>query len=63
MGAIDRGEYRFQPEFSVINQNGAIHVYHKGEFVEELKFEFKGSFPEHDQIEEMVDDYCDKRDI
>ncbi|WP_375162200.1 DUF5370 family protein [Fictibacillus sp. WQ 8-8] len=25
MGAVERNEYRFEPEYSVINQNGAIY--------------------------------------
>ncbi|RBP96339.1 hypothetical protein DFO70_101143 [Cytobacillus firmus] len=58
MGAIERNGYRFEPEFSVISQNGAIHVFHNGKFVDELKFEFSGKFPENDQIEDMVAQYC-----
>ena len=38
MGAIERNGYRFEPEFSVIEQNGAIHVYNKGKFIEEVQF-------------------------
>lgn len=45
MGAIERSGYTFQPEFSVVRQNGAIHVYHQGEFVEEIEFEFNGNIP------------------
>ncbi|MDZ5473852.1 YbxH family protein [Bacillus sp. 31A1R] len=63
MGAIERSGFRFEPEFSVINQDGAIHVYHNGNFVEEILFEFSGSFPEHDQIEALVDEYCHKNQI
>ena len=55
--------YRFEPEYSVIEQNGAIHVYEKGEFVEEVKFSFSGKYPEFDQIELLVDEYCEKRGI
>ncbi|MGW6163914.1 DUF5370 family protein, partial [Bacillus altitudinis] len=51
MGAIERSGYTFQPEFSVVRQNGAIHVYHQGEFVEEIEFEFNGEYPDHDLIE------------
>jgi hypothetical protein len=58
MGAIERSGFRFEPEFSVINQNGAIHVYQNGKFVEEIQFKFTGKFPENDQIEEIVDNYC-----
>jgi hypothetical protein len=59
MGAIERDGLRFEPEFSVIEQNGAIHVYREGKFIEEIKFSFSGKFPEHDQIEQLVDNYCD----
>ncbi|WP_174734848.1 YbxH family protein [Mesobacillus harenae] len=58
MGAIERDGYRFEPEFSVIEQNGAVHVYRNGEFIEELRFEFSGPFPELNQIEQLVDKYC-----
>ncbi|GIN40537.1 YbxH family protein [Heyndrickxia oleronia] len=58
MGAIERNGYIFEPEFSVISQDGAIHVYKEGKFVEEIKFEFQGKFPEHNQIEELVNHYC-----
>lgn len=63
MGAIERNGYRFEPEFSVISQNGAIHVFHNGKFVEELKFEFSGKFPENDQIEDMVAQYCNRHGL
>jgi len=63
LGAIERNGYRFETEFSVIQQNGAVHVYHEGEFIEELTFSFSGKFPEHDQIEQLVEDYCEKRGI
>ncbi|MDQ0154614.1 YbxH family protein [Robertmurraya andreesenii] len=63
MGAIERNGYRFEPEFSVISQDGAIHVYHKGEFIEEIKFDFNGKFPEPNLIEELVEDYCEERNI
>ncbi|WP_264739224.1 YbxH family protein [Cytobacillus firmus] len=63
MGAIERNGYRFEPEFSVISQNGAIHVFHNGKFVEELTFEFSGKFPENDQIEKMVAQYCNRRGL
>lgn len=63
MGAIDRSGYRFEPEFSVINQSGAIHVYHDGKFVEEIKFEFSGEFPEYNEIEKVVEQYCEVNGI
>lgn len=63
MGAIERNGYIFEPEYSVINQNGAIHVYYNGEFIDEMKFTFSGRYPEHDQIEELVDDYCEQKGI
>ncbi|VEF49104.1 YbxH protein [Bacillus freudenreichii] len=63
MGAIERSGYIFEPEYSVIEQNGAIHVYHEGEFIEELKFSFSGEYPELEQIEELVDTYCQQKGI
>lgn len=63
MGAIDRSGFRFEPEWSVINQNGAIHVYKDGQFVEEIKFTFSGEFPQIRQIEEIVDTYCEKHEL
>jgi hypothetical protein len=63
MGAVERNGYVFEPEFSVIEKNGAIHVYHKGEFIEEVRFSFSGNHPELDQIEGLIDEYCEKRGI
>ncbi|WP_188456266.1 YbxH family protein [Virgibacillus oceani] len=63
MGAIDRNGYRFEPEFSVIEQNGAIHVYHTDQFVEEIKFSFSGKYPEPSQIEQLVNEYCERKGI
>jgi hypothetical protein len=63
MGAIERSGYRFVPEYSVIQQNGAIHVYHRDHFIEEIKFQFSGEFPELDQIEKLVDQYCDQHNL
>lgn len=63
MGAIERNGFIFEPEYSVIEQNGAIHVYHEGEFVEEMKFTFSGKSPDLDEIERLVDDYCDQKGI
>jgi hypothetical protein len=47
----------------VIQQNGAIHVYNREEFIEEIKFHFSGKFPEFDQIEDLVDEYCQEHNI
>jgi len=58
MGAIERNGYRFEPEYSVTEQNGAIHVFNNEGFLEELKFSFSGKHPEFDQIEQLVDEYC-----
>lgn len=63
MGAIERSGYRFIPEFSVIRQNGAIHVYNHDDFIEEIYFEFIGQFPELDKIEDLVDEYCQKHNL
>ncbi|GHH99349.1 YbxH family protein [Neobacillus kokaensis] len=60
MGAIERSGYRFVPEYSVIQQNGAIHVYNdKEEFIEEIKFQFSGKFPDLNKIEALVEQYCE----
>ncbi|WP_042460560.1 YbxH family protein [Neobacillus dielmonensis] len=63
MGAIERNGYRFVPEYSVIQQNGAIHVYNKEKFIEEIRFKFSGKFPEMDQIEDLVDKYCEQNNL
>ncbi|MDN4072889.1 YbxH family protein [Fictibacillus terranigra] len=63
MGAVERNGYRFEPEYSVINQNGGIHVYNKGEYLEEIKFSFSGKFPNPDEIEKLIDTYCNQRGI
>ncbi|MFJ8244881.1 YbxH family protein [Peribacillus asahii] len=63
MGAIERNGYRFEPEYSVIEQNGAIHVYNKGQFVEEVKFSFSGKYPELNQIEQLINEYCEQYGI
>lgn len=58
MGAIERNGYQFIPEFSVIKQNGAVHVYKGNKYMDEIKFTFTGKFPELDRIEELVNQYC-----
>ncbi|RLL43676.1 hypothetical protein D8M04_12185 [Oceanobacillus piezotolerans] len=63
MGAIERAEFRFEPEYSVIQQNGAIHVYKNGEFVEEVKFSFSGESPNLEELEKIVNEYCEDHDI
>lgn len=63
MGAIEREGYLFEPEYSVIEQNGAIHVYKDGEFLEEIKFSFSGKYPNPGQIEQLVNNYCDERRV
>lgn len=63
MGAIERNGYQFEPEFSVIEQNGAIHVFNRGQYIDEVQFTFSGEYPELNQIEKMVEEYCEKRGI
>lgn len=63
MGAIERNGWTFETEFSVIQQKGAIHVYHHGNFKEEITFDFHGTFPSHGEIEKMVDIYCESHQI
>ncbi|MGN7297764.1 DUF5370 family protein [Ferdinandcohnia sp. SAFN-114] len=57
MGAIDREGYRFETEYSVISQKGAIHVYRDGEFIKELSFIFSGEQPDPALIEDVVDEF------
>ncbi|MEH7382332.1 DUF5370 family protein [Bacillus sp. JJ1533] len=57
MGAIDREGYRFETEYSVINQNGAIHVYRDGDFIKELPFSFTGEQPEPALLEKIVESF------
>ncbi|WP_261131243.1 YbxH family protein [Bacillus sp. Marseille-Q3570] len=59
MGAIQRGAYTFEIEYSVSHQNGAVHVYEGGTFKQELPFEFTGDKPNEDEIEKMIDQYYD----
>jgi hypothetical protein len=63
MGAVERNGYVFEPEYSVINQKGAIHVYQNGDFVEEIQFHFTGDFPDLSLLEKLIDHYCDKNNI
>ncbi|MBM7569739.1 YbxH family protein [Aquibacillus albus] len=63
MGAIQRNEYRFEPEYSVTYQKGAIHVYKGSEFLEEVTFSFDGKYSELEKIENIVDKYCQKHNI
>ncbi|AKP46995.1 MULTISPECIES: YbxH family protein [Bacillus] len=58
MGAIERNGYRFVPEFSVTYQKGAVHVYRNGKYLDEITFDFSGKYPDVDQIEELVEQYC-----
>lgn len=58
MGAIEREGYQFIPEYSVIQQRGAIHVYHEEDFIEEIPFQFEGKFPDLGLIEGLVNQYC-----
>ncbi|MGG1480419.1 YbxH family protein [Bacillus smithii] len=58
MGAIERNGYRFVPDFSVTYQKGAVHVYRNGKYLDEITFDFSGKYPDVDQIEELVEQYC-----
>ncbi|MRG87291.1 DUF5370 family protein [Salinibacillus xinjiangensis] len=57
MGAIEQGGFRFDIEYGVSIQKGAIHVYKEGEFIEELTFDFEGEKPDEGKIEDLVNDY------
>ncbi|MCM3570351.1 YbxH family protein [Neobacillus mesonae] len=63
MGAIERSGFRFVPEYSVVQQTGAIHVYNEDHFIEEIKFQFSGKFPGMDKIEDLVEQYCELHNI
>jgi hypothetical protein len=60
MGAIDRNGFRFEPEYSVIYQKGALHVYKDGTFMEEIPFTFHGEKPEPELIEHLINDFFEK---
>jgi len=57
MGAIELNGYRFEPEYSVINQNGALHVYRQGEFIKEIQFCFTGDKPSQEQLESLISSF------
>jgi hypothetical protein len=62
LGAIEQGGYRFDVEYSVSLQKGALHVYQEGEFIEELTFDFTGEKPDDAKIEKMVNTYVEQKD-
>ena len=62
MGAIERNGYRFEPEYSVIGQNGAIMFITMGSFGGSKVF-ISGKYPELNQIEQLVDEYCEEKGI
>ncbi len=57
MGAIEQDGYRFEVEYSLSHQKGALHVYKDGEFIEELAFPFTGEKPNEEEINTLVDTY------
>ena len=63
MGAIDRSGFSFEPEYSVMLQRGAIHVYQNGDFVEEIPFTFSGMQPEQEQIELLIEQFLSKHNF
>ncbi|WP_210366832.1 YbxH family protein [Bacillus sp. REN3] len=63
MGAVEQNGFVFEPEFSVIGQNGAIHVFKNGKFIEEIQFVFSGEYPEFDEIQQLIDNYCEQNSI
>jgi hypothetical protein len=38
-------------------------VYHQNKFIDEIHFQFNGKFPEIDQIEELVNEYCSQHNL
>jgi hypothetical protein len=63
LGAVERNGYVFEPEYSVINQKGAIHVYYEGQFVDEIQFNYSGDFPDLGFLEKLINQYCDTQHI
>jgi len=63
MGAIDRSGFRFEPEYSVMLQKGAIHVYQKGEFLKEITFSFHVQKPEEAQIESLIEQFLSEQNV
>ncbi len=59
MGAIEQGGFRFDVEYSVTLQKGALHVYKDGEYKEELTFTFEGREPDSEEIEKLVNSYVE----
>lgn len=58
MGATERDGYRFEIEYSLIENTGALHVTNTtdGSFVRELPFDLiENQAPTQDQIEVMID--------
>jgi len=62
MGAIDRDGFRFEPEYSVMLQRGAIHVYQNGDFIREIPFYFKGKKPDSEQIESLIEQFLSEKE-
>ncbi|AMX84217.1 hypothetical protein GS3922_11395 [Geobacillus subterraneus] len=60
MGAIEHEGYRFEIEYSVLLQKGALHVYRDGELIEEIVFPFHGQKPDERQIEALVSEYVEQ---
>ncbi|ADU93392.1 hypothetical protein GYMC52_0921 [Geobacillus sp. Y412MC52] len=61
MGAIEHEGYRFEIEYSVLLQKGALHVYRNGKFIDEIVFPFRGEKPDEQQIEALVSEYVEQK--
>jgi adenine deaminase len=60
MGAIDRDGFRFEVEYSVIQQKGALHVYTNGNFIKEIPFPYDGEMPSSESVEALIDQFIEE---
>jgi hypothetical protein len=60
MGAIEQGGYRFELEFSVVQQKGALHVYSGNDFIKEIPFHYDGDMPSTEAIEPIIDKFLEE---
>ncbi|WP_066174156.1 DUF5370 family protein [Bacillus marinisedimentorum] len=65
MGAIERNGFRFEVEYSVMQQRGAVHVTNTtdGSFVREISFSmYMQQSPTGDQIDGLIDGFLEEVD-
>jgi hypothetical protein len=61
MGAIEQGGYRFELEYSVVQQKGALHVYSGEEFIKEITFDYDGDMPSTEALEPLIDKFLEEQ--